>query len=163
MARILEPNEMHFNEFEPKLQFRYILYINGIPSYLAKSGKRPSISFSPVTIDYINMKRKLLGKGEWEDIDLTLYDPINPSGAQAVIEWVRKGYESVTGRAGYADFYKQEVTLNMLGPVGDIVEEWKLKGAFISKADWGALDYTNMDAPAEITITLTYDYAVLQF
>lgn len=163
MAKILEPTEIHFAEFEPKLQFRYIMYMGGIPTYLAKSAKRPAINFSPVTIDHINMKRKLLGKGEWQDIDLTLYDPINPSGAQAVIEWIRKGYESVTGRAGYADFYKQEVTLNMLGPVGDIVEEWKLKGAFISKADWGALDWSNTDSPAEISITLTYDYAVLEF
>jgi len=163
MATLLENTEMTFQEFEPKLQFRYILTIGGIPSYLTKSAKRPAIDFSPVTIDYINTKRKLLGKGEWQDIDLTLYDPINPSGAQAVIEWIRKGYESATGRAGYASFYKQEVTLNMLGPVGDIVEEWKLKGAFISKADWGALDWTNMDSPAEITITLTYDYAVLNF
>lgn len=163
MAKILEPDEMMFKEFEPKYQFRYIFYIDGIPSYMCKSGKRPSISFSPVTIDYINTKRKLLGKGEWEDIDVVLYDPINPSGTQAVLEWIRRGYESTTGRAGYADFYKKEITLNMLGGPGDIVEEWKLKGAFISKADWGALDYSNMDSPAEISLTITYDYAVNEF
>lgn len=163
MAKILEPNEMHFQEFEPKTQFRYYMYIDGIPSYIVKSAKRPSISFSNITIDHINMKRKLIGKGEWEDIDLTLYDPINPSGAQAVISWIRQAYESATGRAGYADFYKKEITLNMLGPVGDVVEQWKLKGAYISKADWGALDWSNTDSAAEINITITYDYSILEY
>ena len=93
MAKILEPDEMHFKEWEPKYQFRYIMYIQGIPTYLVKSAKRPSIQFSAVTLDHINMKRKLLGKGEWQDIDIVLYDPINPSGAQTAISWVRKGYE----------------------------------------------------------------------
>lgn len=162
MARLLEPDEIHYTDFEPKLQNRFIMYINGIPSYIIKAASKPHITFNTVTLDHMNMKRKMLGKGEWQDLNITLYDPINPSGAQAVIEWVRDGYESLTGRAGYADFYKREITLNTFGPPGDIVEEWKLKGAFISDADWGALDWANAE-PGEITLTLTYDFAVLEF
>jgi hypothetical protein len=63
-----------------------------------------------------------------------LFDPITPSGAQSVMEWVRLHHESVTGRDGYSDFYKKDVTINVLGPVGDIVSEWVIKGAFITKA-----------------------------
>ena len=103
MARILEPEEMHFTEFEPQVQNRFIMYINGLPSYLVKAANKPNINLNPITLDHINMKRKLAGKPEWQDIQLTLYQPINPSGAQAVMEWVRLCYESVTGRAGYAD------------------------------------------------------------
>jgi hypothetical protein len=50
----------------------------------------------------------------------------------------------------------------MLGPVGDKIEQWKLKGAFISNAQFGDLDWTSND-PAEITLTLSYDYAILEF
>ena len=50
----------------------------------------------------------------------------------------------------------------MLGPVGDVVEEWVLKGTYIEQANFGDLAYNNND-PAEITLTLKYDYAVLQF
>ena len=50
----------------------------------------------------------------------------------------------------------------MLGPVGDVVEEWVLKGAFIKGADFGEMDYSSND-PADITLTLQYDYAILQF
>ena len=47
------------------------------------------------------------------------------------MEWVRLHHESVTGRDGYSDFYKKDITFNSLGPVGDKVEEWTLKGTFI--------------------------------
>ncbi len=95
-------------------------------------------------------------------LEITLYDPIVPSGAQAVMEWVRLGHESVTGRDGYSDFYKKDVTFNVLGPVGDKVEEWTLKGAYIESANFGDLAFDSND-PAEITLTLRYDYAILQF
>jgi hypothetical protein len=37
-----------------------------------------------------------------------------------------------TGRDGYAEFYKKNIDFYMLGPVGDKIEQWKLKGAFIN-------------------------------
>ena len=46
--------------------------------------------------------------------------------------------------------------------LGDVVEEWVLKGAFIKGADFGEMDYSSND-PADITLTLQYDYAILQF
>ena len=46
------------------------------------------------------------------------------------MEWVRLSHESVTGRDGYSDFYKKDVTFNLLGPVGDVVEEWVLKSVY---------------------------------
>ena len=78
------------------------------------------------------------------------------------MEWVRLGHESVTGRDGYSDFYKKDITINVLGPVGDKVEEWTLKGAFITAANFNDLAWESND-PAEVTLTLRYDYAILQF
>ena len=162
MPDILDTNEIFFTPFEPKTKARFIMYIEGIPSYLVKAAARPQIQFEEMVLDHINVKRHLKGKGTWQPIDITLYDPIVPSGAQAVMEWVRLGHESVTGRDGYADFYKKDITFNLLGPVGDIVEEWILKGTYIESVDFGELDYSSTD-PAEITMTLKYDFAILQF
>ena len=162
MAEILEFNEMFYTNFEPKMKNRFIMEIGGIPSYLIKTANRPNIQFEAVTLEHINLKRKLKGKGEWQDLEITLYDPIVPSGAQAVMEWVRTSHESLTGRDGYADFYKKDIDIYMLGPVGDKIENWKIKGAFILQAQFGELDWTSND-PAEITLTLAYDYAVLEF
>jgi hypothetical protein len=137
--------------------------IDGIPSYLVRVANRPTIQFETVVLDHINVKRKLKGKGDWQDVALTLFDPIVPSGAQAVMEWIRTSHESLTGRDGYAEFYKKDVDFYMLGPVGDKIEQWKLKGAFISQANFGDLDWSNATDPASIEITLTYDYAILEF
>ena len=78
------------------------------------------------------------------------------------MEWVRLSHESVTGRDGYSDFYKKDVTINILGPVGDIVEEWTLKGAWVQSATFGDMTFED-NAPMEIAVTLRYDYAILQF
>ena len=162
MAEVLEFNDMFYTNFEPKMKNRYIMEIDGIQSYLIKTANRPSITFEPVALDHINVKRKLKGKGEWQDIEITLFDPIVPSGAQQVMEWVRTSHESITGRDGYADFYKKDIDIYMLGPVGDKIENWKIKGAFINSAVFNDLDWASND-PSEITLTLSYDYAILEY
>jgi hypothetical protein len=78
------------------------------------------------------------------------------------MEWVRLGHESITGRKGYADFYKKDVQIFSLGPVGDKIEQWTLKGAFIQNATFGDLDWSSND-PQQIELTLSYDYAILEF
>jgi hypothetical protein len=78
------------------------------------------------------------------------------------MEWIRLSHESVTGRDGYAEFYKKDCTIKILGPTGDIVEEWDLKGAWISNSDFGDLDWSS-DEPQEIAVTLTIDYAILKY
>ena len=159
---ILETNQMMFTAFEPKQQNRFLMDIEGVPAYLIKQVARPTVSFNEVVLDHINVKRKLKGKANWEPISCQLYDPVTPSGAQAVMEWVRLSHESVTGRDGYSDFYKKNINIRTLGPVGDIVEEWILKGAFCSNAAFGDMDWTS-DAPANITLTMSMDYAILNY
>jgi hypothetical protein len=78
------------------------------------------------------------------------------------MDWVRLGHESITGRDGYADFYKKDITFYMLGPVGDKIEQWTLKGAFIQSANFGDLSFDSNEV-ATIELTLTYDYAILEF
>lgn len=159
---VLNPNEIFFTAFEPKVANRFIMYIDGIPSYFIKKATTPQISFTDIKLDHINVYRKLKGKGEWADVTISLYSPVSPSGEQAVMEWVRLSHESVTGRDGYSDFYKKDVTLNTLGPVGDIVGEWVIKGAYIKQSNFGQYDWST-DSAIEIELTLAYDYAVLNF
>ena len=110
----------------------------------------------------MNSTRYLAGKTKFDAITVTLHDPIAPSGAQQVMEWVRTHFESVSGRAGYADFYKRDCQLKLLDPVGTVVELWDLKGCFLTAAAFGELDYAGED-PTEVSITLRFDNAVLQY
>ena len=159
---IIDSTQMMFTAFEPKLQNRFLMAIEGIPSYLIKKISRPSITFGEVTLDHINVKRKLKGKADWQNITAELYDPVTPSGAQAVMEWVRLSHESVTGRDGYSDFYKKTINIQTLGPVGDIVEEWILKGAYVQNANFGDMDWSS-DTPVNISMTIVMDYAILNY
>ena len=138
------------------------MLIDGIPSYLIKKIARPSVEFGEVVLDHINVKRKIKGKANWADISCDLYDPVTPSGAQAVMEWVRLSHESVTGRDGYSDFYKKDIYIRTLGPVGDVVEEWILKGAYCSNANFGDMSWDS-DTPANISMTIVMDYAILNY
>jgi len=162
MPEILEFDKMFYKNFEPKVGNRFIMEINGIESYIVKTAQRPTIQFEPIVLDHINIKRKLKGKGEWQDISITLYDPIVPSGAQQVMEWVRSSHESLTGRDGYNTFYKKDITFYLLGPVGDKIEQWTLKGAFILSANFGELDWASND-PVSIELSIAYDYAILEY
>ena len=162
MPDLIDPSEIMFTPFEPKVKHRFIMYVEGVPAYLIKAAARPQITFEEIALDHINVKRYVKGKGDWQTLSVTLYDAIVPSGAQAVMEWVRLHKESVTGRDGYSDFYKKDVTINVLGPVGDKVEEWTLKGTWIQDATFGDMAWETNE-PMDITLTLRYDYAILQF
>ena len=162
MAELLEPQDIMFTPFEPKLKNRFIMQIDGINAYLIKAMNRPTLEQETVELDHMNVTRYVKGKSKWQAIEITLYDPVVPSAAQQVLEWIRLHHESVTGRDGYSDFYKKDITFNLLDPVGAVVEEWELKGAYIQSANFGDLDFASSD-PAEISLTLRYDYAILKF
>ena len=160
---VLNPNEIFFTAFEPKVKNRFLMYVDGIPAYIIKRIGPVSVDMGEIKLNHINVYRKIKGRAQWADIEMTLHDPITPSGAQAVMEWVRLHHESVTGRDGYSDFYKKDVTINVLGPVGDIISEWIVKGAFIKSANFGDYNWDEDAAAQELTVNLGMDYCILNF
>lgn len=163
MADLLTNNEMFYTMWEPKVKNRFIMYIDGIQSFLIKQTARPKWKQDRKSIDYINQQWYYKGKTIWDPISVEMYDPVVPSAAQSLFEWFRLSHESVTGRDGYMDFYKKEVTINVLGPVGDKVEEWTLKGAFPTDFDGGELSWTDTGEAVTVKFNLSYDYAILQY
>ena len=139
------------------------MYVDGIPSYTIKGISSVGFSQEEIVLNHINTYRKIKGKLKWNDLTMTMFDPITPSGAQAVMEWVRLHHESVTGRDGYSDFYKKDLTIDVLGPVGDIVSEWIIKGAFVKSAEFGEYNWDNEAAAQNLTVTIGMDYCVLNY
>ena len=162
MASILDNTQLFFTQFEPKLQNRFIMNIDGIPSYMIRKTATPSFESDEVVIHHINTEFYVKGKSRWSELGIELYDAIVPSGAQSVMEWIRLSHESTTGRDGYADMYKKDVSIQIIGPVGDIVSEWTLKGTWVKSSNFGDLDWSTSDAVA-IAVTLRFDYPILQF
>ena len=160
---VLDPNEIFFTAFEPKQANRFILFVDGFPAYIMKAVAGVNVSQAAVPLNHINVQRYVKGKTVWGPIDITLFDPITPSGAQAAMEWMRLHHESVTGRDGYSDFYKKDLTVNILGPVGDIVSEWIIKGAMITSLNFGDYSWDTEDTAQNISMTVQPDYCILNF
>ena len=163
MAETLSVPEMLPTKFEPLAKRRFVLAIEGIDAFLIKTAARPTYTTEEVTVNFINHTRYLAGKTTFGTMAVTLHDPIAPSGAQQVMEWIRLTFESVSGRGGYADFYKRDVQVKMLDPVGTVVQLWDIKGAFITEANFNDISYDSTADLAEISLTLRFDNAVLQF
>lgn len=163
MADLLNSNEIFWTNAEPKVQNRFLMYVDGIPSFTLKKVDRPKMTSERKALDHINLQRYYKGKSIWEPVTCELYDFVVPSAAQAAMEWIRLSHESVTGRDGYMDFYKKNITINVLGPVGDKVEEWTGIGAFVTNFDGGTLDWSNTGDPLSINITISCDYWILQY
>jgi hypothetical protein len=162
MANLVNEQELFFKAFEPKMANRFILYADGLPAYVVKGVARPSLTQDAKVLNHINVQRYVKGRSVWGAISMTLFDPIVPSSAQSVMEWVRLHHESVTGRDGYADFYKKDITINVLGPVGDKVEEWILKGCIITQATFGELSF-DTDDPMQVEVTVQPDLCILNY
>jgi hypothetical protein len=152
--------DLVWRKFEPRMQNRFWFYLEpgGIPSYVCKAASKPSFTQTPVVIDHVNVQRKFKGKTEWQDMTITLQDPVDPISAAAVHDWLLLHHEAVTGIDGYADDYKRELQLDQLGPDGDVLETWILNGAFISAGNFGDLDWSSNEV-VTIELTITYDYA----
>lgn len=162
MATTLGVEDMLATKFEPLKKRQFILAIEGIDSFLVKTASRPQITTEEVAINWINTTRYIAGKTTFGPLNVTLHDPIGPSGAQQVMEWIRLCYESVSGRAGYSDFYKRDIQLKMLDPVGTVVQLWDLKGAWVQDANFNELTHEGSDL-AEITLVIRFDNFVLQY
>lgn len=162
MAETLDVAHLLANNYEPKRKFRWVLQIDGIDAFVLKTCARPQQTFEETVVDFINTKRYLSGKAVWNPIQVTMHDPIAPSAAQKIMDWVRLNYEPLTGRMGYAAFYKKDISLKVLDPQGSVVELWDLTGAWPQDINFGDLDYASSDN-LEISYSLRFDNATLQF
>lgn len=163
MAQTLSVPEMLPAKVMPHLKNRFVLAIEGIDAYMIKTAARPEITTEEIKLNWINSTRYVAGKTEFGEMSVTLIDYISPSTAQQVMEWARLCYEPVSGRAGYPDFYKRDIQLKILDPVGTVVQLWDYKGAWCKSINYGELSMEEGNAVQEITLGIRYDMVVQQF
>ena len=151
--------------YEPKKKNRFILRFPsslGINEWYVESTSRPQITVNSVEIPFLNTSTYVAGRFVWNTINVTFRDPIGPSAAQELMEWVRIHAESVTGRMGYAAGYKKDIDLEMLDPTGVVVEKWIMQGTFLTDVNFNDLSYSD-DAIANISASLRPDRCILVY
>lgn len=156
-------NDMLGVQYQAKLKYLFIITIQGIPTYLCTSADRPTWNTAQVQYNYLNNKRYTAGKQTWQPISVSIVDAFTPSGAQAVMAWLRAHKEPLSGRAAYANNYMKDITIQVLGPSGDVQESWKLYNCFVTSATFGDLDMSDESTPMSIDLTIRFDNAILQF
>jgi hypothetical protein len=149
---------------EPKRKNRWYFEFPGlnIAEWAVQTSARPTLEINEVEIPFMNTSTWVAGRAKWAPIDITFIDCIGPSTGQAILDWIRQCIEFSTGRMGYASSYKKSLILKMLDPTGQTVEKWTLDGCMVTNANWGSLDMGD-DGLANITISMRYDRAVLNF
>ena len=115
----------------------------GINEWYVESTSRPQVTINSVEVPFLNTSTYVAGRFVWNTINVTFRDPIGPSAAQALMEWVRLHAESVTGRMGYAAGYKKNIDLELLDPTGVVVEKWILQGTFLTDVNFNDLSYSD--------------------
>ena len=75
MAELLESSKIFYTPYEPKLKNRFIMEIGGISAFTIKTAQRPQITFEKVELEHMNITKYVKGKGKWQPINITLYDP----------------------------------------------------------------------------------------
>lgn len=158
---------------EPKRKFRWLLYWSGVPQFVVKSVKKPSYSVSTQAHQFLNYEFNYPGKVTWDPIDITIVDPINPDSTKSLYKILEKsGYvipsdyqEAAAATVNKKDMVEAlgtEIKISQLDADGiNPIETWIIKNPLITKADFDSLDYAQEDL-LNITISITYDYAVLQ-
>ena len=143
-------------QYEPKKVNRFFAQFDdslGIEVWKVQKFKRPSLKINSVPIKFVNETNYVPGQYSWDEMQITLIDPIGPSTSQQVMEWVRLHAESLTGRMGYSSGLKKTIILKSLDPTGVEVEKWTLEQCMITAVDFGENSYDD-DALTNITVTI---------
>jgi len=172
-------NGMHFwsdNISEPKKNYNWVMSFNAIPHWVLKTATKPNFTITESSTNFLGHTFYHPGRVEWQAIDVTLGDPVQPDSAASLMNLLRQmGYDYPDG-LDYADGKKGkgptgiskkravaamgETKITQLNADGEALEEWALINPFITKAEFGSLDYASDDM-AEVSVTIRYDYAVM--
>ena len=157
---------------DPKRKFRFIVTITGFgdaTQWWAKTAAKPSFTIGAAEHKYLNHTFYYPGGTTWNDVALTLVDPVDPDVGMTLADIVQQaGYsppstenDKATMTKGSAVANLGQVTIEQLDGNGNALESWTLWNAWISELKWGDLEYGSDDL-TEISVTLKYDWATLE-
>ena len=170
---------------EPKRNFRFQVSMTGLASktgadsqsvlWWAKKVTKPNFTVGEGKHVYLGHTFYYPGKVEWQEISMTLVDPITPNASAIFMDMVAKsGYvvpQKPTDVGGVKTLGKGKfnvdstgigtMTITQMDSDGEPVETWTLQNPFIKTLKLGDLDYENEDL-SNIELGIRYDWAECQ-
>ena len=163
------------NTVEPKRNFRFQVQLGPQGSaeifWWAKTATTPSFDIGEVEHHFLDNKYKFPGRVSWNDVSMTLVDPISVDAVARTNKLLQdSGYRvkneaSGTGQNPETMSKRKAATgplqllkIMVLNSDGDVLETWTLKNPFLKSAKYGDLDYSNDDLRT-VELTFAYDWA----
>ena len=153
---------------DPKRQFRFTVEFQNIDAaqggamlWYAKSATKPSFTIASTEHKYLNHTFYYPGSVTWNDVTVTLVDPVNPDMAATFSDIVvLSGYQPPTDATSLSTMSKAKaagalgtVIVTQIDSDGIELEKWTLWNSFISELKYGDLAYGTDDL-SEMSITL---------
>jgi hypothetical protein len=160
---------------EPKRQYRWVFSLSRHfnSGWMVKSVTKPVATVAITEHNFLGHKYKYPGVTTWNDISITLVDPVQPDSVSKLAKILREsGYNPPTSfpnRNIAVESLSKKKSTNTLGEVfirqvnaeGVKIEEWKLTNPVVKSADFGGtLDYSQ-EGLIEVKLELAYDWAQL--
>lgn len=159
-------------QVEPKRQFRFTVIIGNMAegaTFYARSVTKPAFTVTTSNHKFLNHTFYYPGKVEWNEVTLSLVDPVDPDATGNVLTILRKsGYNvpanladpdatSTIGKKAASDALG-EVTIEALDEDGTPLEQWKLNNPFITGITMNDYSYEGEEL-STVDISLRYDWA----
>ena len=158
---------------DPKRKFRFKVEFQGINSsqggalmWYAKTVTKPSFQIASTEHKYLNHTFYYPGSVTWQDVSLTLVDPVDPDMTATLSDIVvAGGYSPPTDATDLVSMSKAKaatalgvIIITQLDSDGNALETWTLWNSFITELKFGDLEY-GADELSELSVTLKYDWA----
>ena len=163
-------------DVDPKRNFRFKVQFDGLSAegvdasgivWWAKKVSKPNFSVTESKHAYLNHTYYWPGRVEWQEISLTLVDPITPGAAKMINKVIEEAGYKIPGSPTTLESMSKKKANSSIGTIvitqidsdNNPLETWTLHAPFIKAVKYGELDYEN-DELTQIELTLRYDWAV---
>ena len=165
---------------DPKRNFRFKIIISGFAEsrgdvsneseqssvWWAKKVQKPNFTIAEAKHVFLGHTYYYPGKLEWQEITMTLVDPVSPNALAILNDIVDKSGYKIPDPTKPLETMGKVKSIGQLGTIQIIqidaddqpVETWELKNPFLKKISYSELDYENDDL-STIELGLRYDWA----
>lgn len=169
---------------QPKRKFTFFLSIGGeaidgatplnLETYLIKKVKKPGFEITESEHKFLNHTFYYPGKVKWKEVTFSVVDVISPNTTNRFLKLLNEAGYRLPKVAPDTDTTAQTVSkiksvralgiprIHQIDDMGNVVETWKLHGAWVKSVEMGELDYDGEELMA-LDVILRYDFAECEF
>lgn len=127
-------------------------------SYYIKSASLPGKNLGEIQLNWQGMNTKIAGDITFDDWSVTVLSDPEMKVRQAFLDWQMLVADHLSNIREEPVNYKKDLLVQKLDRQGNVVQTFKLVGAWVKTMDQVELSTDTNDAAMEFTVTFSYDY-----